>query len=68
MDKTTFTFNVRDMVEIAMLCALAIVLDRFLKIPLLNIWVSHVEQGIENNQVKKLIIIKATACYLYLRK
>lgn len=34
MDKTTFTFNVRDMVEIAMLCALAIVLDRFLKIPL----------------------------------
>ena len=34
MDKKTFTFDVRDMVEIAMLCALAIVLDRFLKIPL----------------------------------
>ena len=34
MNKSVFKFNVHDMVEIAMLCALAIVLDRFLKIPL----------------------------------
>ena len=34
MKKNVFTVNVHDMVEIAMLCALAIVLDRFLKIPL----------------------------------
>ena len=34
MKRKLFTINVHDMVEIAMLCALAIVLDRFLKIPL----------------------------------
>lgn len=34
MEKSVFTFKVKDMVEIAMFCALAIVLDRFLKIPL----------------------------------
>ena len=34
MKRKLFAFDVHDMVEIAMLCALAIVLDRFLKIPL----------------------------------
>ena len=34
MDKSTFSFKVHDIVEIAMLCALAIVFDQFLKIPL----------------------------------
>ena len=34
MNKNIFTFKVKDMVEIAMFCALAVVLDKFLKIPL----------------------------------
>ncbi len=34
MKKETFTFSIRDITEIAMLCALAIVLDKFVKIPI----------------------------------
>ncbi len=34
MKKGLFEFNVRDIVEIAIFCALAIVLDTFVKIPL----------------------------------
>lgn len=34
MKKSTFEFNVHDIVEMAMLCALALILDNFLKIPL----------------------------------
>lgn len=34
MKKETFTFSVRDISEIAVMCALAIVLDRFVRIPI----------------------------------
>ena len=34
MKKETFTFSVRDICEIAIMSALAIVLDRFVKIPI----------------------------------